>query len=373
MKILIVTETIGGKGHEKAAQSVAEALRKLEAGCTITQVSLLAIASKSIERLLRFVYMAIIKRFPALWRWMYQRESGFAFLFKQLIARMLASRLRSFFNDEKPDLVIATHAAGLVALARLKEEKGFNLAVIFTDFQVNSFWINQQVDYYFVAHGQFKESLVNKYGIAREKVFITGIPINQDFAKTSGLSLNSNNSRINHFNILIMGGGLGLGGIEEIIDSLNKLVFLPIRITVVTGTNSKLFLEIRKLQEKNAIPLRVFRYVESIHLLLRESDLLITKAGGLTISEALATATPILIYKPIPGQEERNVAFLLKAKAAIRVNSLEYLVYWVQYLYSHPAVYQKLRYREQLIAKPNAARNIAEVLLEGIYHQAAEK
>lgn len=360
MKILIVTETIAGKGHEKAAKALEKAITSCDSSHEVKVVSLLEVFSKSVERLLKNSYMSMIRQTPNIWGWMYNKEHNFSLIFKDIIANVMLIKLNTYIKEEQPDIVVATHASCLGSLSKLKDRYNFSLAVVFTDFQINSFWIYKNIDYYFVPHEDFKSRLLLK-NIDQNRIYITGIPIDPVFSKKT-----KDDSQLPAatFNILIMGGGLGLGGIEEVIKSLAKINDIPIAVEIVTGTNQRLFDELLILRERINIPLTIHQYIDTVHPLMTKAHLLISKPGGLTVSEALSIQTPIIVYKPLPGQEEQNVKFLIKNKTAIKVTELKYINYWVTYLYHHPKFYNKLRAREKFIAKPNSSHAISEILLK---------
>ncbi|OEF99605.1 hypothetical protein BHF71_08255 [Vulcanibacillus modesticaldus] len=363
MKILIVTESMAGKGHYKAAESIAKSIESSKISHEVKIVNLLPIVSKNLEQIVKVIYMTILKKIPKLWGWMHQRESKFALYFKKIIAYIMIIRLKRFIEIEKPELIIATHASGLTALSMLKTKNKYRLAAVFTDYQVNSFWVDKNIDYYFVAHQEFKTKLIEEYQVNPSKVFVSGIPIDPIFfysTKRSKIFLADLKKK---FRILIMGGGFGLGSIKEIICSLNLVKDVPISITVVTGMNQQLFRELSLLKSTLNVPLKVLKYQEDVFTLMKNNDLLISKAGGLTISEALSVPIPILIYRPLPGQEEKNSKFLIKMKSVIRISRLEDIQYWTKYLYYHPNFYLKLIQQEQKIAKPDSAIYISNILL----------
>lgn len=364
MKILIVTETIAGKGHEKAAYSLAKAIKQNGVNSnSIIIISLLQIFNKHIEATLRFVYMLMIKRIPFLWHWMYKKETSFALFFKEAIAIIISKKIDKYLKTERPEIIIATHASGLGALSKLKAKYHYKLVAVFTDFQINNFWIHDNVDYYFVPHQDYQQQLITK-NVDKQKIIISGIPIDPVFGNNIKPIRNSEEEGSNgEFNVLIMGGGLGLGGIKDVILGLKEIKEKPINITVVTGMNKTLYQELQELQSKLAFEFDLYQYVDNIYSLMVDSHLLISKPGGLTVSEALATKLPILIYKPLPGQEEKNLNFLIKNNAAILANDLFQLRYWVEYLIDNPSYYQQLIEQGQKIAKPQSANEIAQTLM----------
>ncbi len=361
MRILIVTEIIAGNGHYKAAVNLKKAFLSHNFQHDIEIITIISLLSKRIERLITYVYLTLITKQPKLWGWIYRRETKFSFVFRKLIAMLLVYGLRSYVRRHKPEVVIATHASGIGALALLKKQQSFKLGAAFTDFNVNSFWVHPAIDYYFVGHESLKEQLIYKYQVPEEKVYVTGIPIDPLFA-SKGAKIKQQRKR-NPFSILIMGGGLGLGGIQEIVETLSNVkIGVPFSLKVITGTNQKLYDQLHKIKHQFSFPVEVYHYVEDVQSLMANSQLIITKAGGLTTSEAMSIPLPILLYRPLPGQEEKNTRFLIKNHAAILTNTPEMISYWVKYLYDHPRLYDKLKAHGKKIGKPNASLTIAQVI-----------
>lgn len=367
MKILVVTEIFAGRGHEKAAKSIAKAIKNIDPSHDVVIVPLLSVINQPLEYVLHAVYMGMISKYPELWGWLHHKEVKFKW-FKSAVAYYFMIKINKYLKQEQPDLIIATHASGIGALAKLKERYPYYLAAVFTDFQINSFWVDKNMDYYFVAHDVFKNKLIQEYHIEEQKIFVTGIPIDPVFAaKEKKKEIQPD------FRILIMGGGLGLGGIKEVILSLAKLKEIPISLHVVAGSNEKLYQELELIKTEYGIHMTIDRYVEDVFSLMRNTDLLISKAGGLTVSEALSTPIPILIYKPLPGQEEKNAEFLIRHKAAIRIKESQHISYWVDYLYHHPKLYHNLRGHAQQLGRADSSIQISETLFKHLTSQKENK
>lgn len=358
LRIIIFTEEIAGNGHTKAAETIGEVCKNQYIDADVQIVTIFSLFNKHFERMISHIYFLMIKNVPSLWRILHNKESRFSILSKKLIAYFIKPKLNRFLKNQNVQLIITTHASGLEALSLLKLKYNFTLATVFTDFQVNSYWICTGIDNYFVPHQEQKDLLISKYNIKSEKIIVSGIPISSNFSKQIEYMKSNSN-----FNILIMGGSLGLGKIKEIIISLDKIKVIPLSLTVVTGKNTVLYEELLKLKSQIEISLLVYGYCEQVYKLMKESDLLISKPGGLTISEALAVQLPLLIYKPIPGQEEHNANFLIKNNAAIRIDNFDKLTYWVEYLYNNPQFCKDMKYQQKKLAKPNSAHDIAKKII----------
>ncbi|WP_339063525.1 MGDG synthase family glycosyltransferase [Tepidibacillus marianensis] len=363
MKILLVTEVIAGNGHHKAAESLLKEIKRRNPEHEVKIVHLLEVWSKSIAQWAQKIYLSIILKRPKVWAWAYRKESNFAFVFKQIIAYLMYIKLDRFLKKEKPDLIIATHASGLTALSKLKKRYHFKLAAVFTDYHINNFWIQNNMDYYFVGHEELKRRLIEQFSLDPNQIINSGIPIDPVF---NDLYFQERNQEDHYFRILVMGGGLGIGSIQEIVNSFKNVGHVSVSVYVVTGRNKKLYQELTDLAPLLPFPIEVFSYVEELYPMMKSSHLVITKPGGLTISEALSASIPILIVQPIPGQEEYNARFLIRNRSAIRIQNIAEIPYWVEYLYQHPGLYKKIQAHQTKIARPNSSSVIIESLLKSV-------
>jgi processive 1,2-diacylglycerol beta-glucosyltransferase len=244
------------------------------------------------------------------------------------IQRLFPSRSRlrfaSFLRQFNHDAVLCTHYAPLESLAHLREkQRGPRpfVASIVTDFEAHALWMASGVDLYCVAAEETKARVVAR-GASAENVVATGIPIAAKFAakvdaravrRTLGL-------RDDLPTLLVLSGGFGMGPVGKILGGLDKTAG-EFQTLVVCGRNEELRRELAAQDRTH--PTRVLGFASNMHELMTVADLLITKPGGLTSSEALALGRPLLILDPIPGQEAANSDFLLEHGAAAKVNRVE--------------------------------------------------
>ncbi len=156
--------------------------------------------------------------------------------------------------------------------------------------------------------------------------------------------------------LLVPSGGFGMGPVGQIVAQLDK-VDQPFQTIVVTGRNAELRRQLAAEDRKH--PTHVLGFVTNMHELMAVSDLIITKAGGLTTSEALAMGKPLFILHPIPGQEAANSDFLLERGAAAKVNRVEDLPYRIEQLLGTKKLADMAKAAKAL-GKPNAARDICK-------------
>jgi processive 1,2-diacylglycerol beta-glucosyltransferase len=238
------------------------------------------------------------------------------------------------------------------------------LVGILTDYVPHSFWLYDEVDYYVVPAPEVGERL-RKKGIPARKIKPFGIPIDPKFNEPvdKGKVLQKLNLLPGIKNVLVMGGGQGLGPIKTIIDSLEK-VKTGFQAVIVTGTNKKLYNSLKKRLRNYKKDVAVMGYVNNIHELMGISDIIISKPGGITTSEALAKGLPMIIIKPIPGQEENNTVYLTGKNAAIKLDDPREAGRVVEDLLSDGEILKRFGASAGAIGKPNSSADIAGFLLK---------
>ena len=274
----------------------------------------------------------------------------------------------------KPDAILCTHYLPLETLGGMKsdEEKGARktqerrlpfVVSIVTDFEAHALWMGPCVDLYCVAAEETKARLVAR-GAKAETVLATGIPISGRF------SLELNPSKVRQSIglrddqpvLLVLSGGFGMGPVAEILSELDK-VPRQFQTVVVTGRNQELRRELAGCDRRH--PTHVLGFASNMHELMAIADLIITKPGGLTSSEAMALGKPLFILNPIPGQEAANSDFLLERGAAVKANRVEDLPYRLEQLLAGKKLSEMSR-AAKTIGRPSAAIEVCrEVVKRG--------
>jgi processive 1,2-diacylglycerol beta-glucosyltransferase len=361
MRVLIATVTAGG-GHLAAAAALEETWRRLRPDDVVAQVDLVDFFSPLHRKIHADGYLALIGKAPELWGMMFNKTDSLKSArrwhrWRRVFPGRSRVRFARHVTHFQPDAVLCTHYLPLETLAllraghfrkhkwsldihvRSREARRAGAAAaapslparapfvvsIVTDFEAHALWMESCVDLYCVAADHTKARLVAR-GAAAEDVVVTGIPVAMKFSgqpdvkavrRTFGL-------RDDQPVLLVLSGGFGTGPLGGILTELNKFD-RPLQTAVVTGRNEPLRRELAVGDWKH--PTRVFGYMPNMHELMAVADLIITKAGGLTTSEALALGKPLLLVRPIPGQEAANSDFLLEWGAATKINRLEDLPY----------------------------------------------
>ncbi len=313
-KVLIVSASIG-TGHTQAARAIEEYWSQLNPNAVITHVDFLATDTFSFDNLLKETYIKMIDVFPMMYDVVYrlskgERKGG---MMQTVLAWLLKSRMLKLINKEKPDVVIFTHPFPCGAACILKRQNLIDvpLVAVITDFAVHQFWIYKQVDAYYVGTEAMVSELVQS-GIEAKRIKVTGIPVRRNFFAHQ-LTEYKFSSPVR---ALIMGGGLGLGCLEEALRRLDEVKELD-ELVVVTGRNAQLYEALVDMQGAMKTPTRIFGYTTEIPTLMREAAILVTKPGALTCMEAVTVGIPMVFFSAIPGQEEAN-ALLMEQKGCGR-------------------------------------------------------
>ena len=313
-------------------------------------------------------YAKLVERAPELWGMIFAKTDNPKVArrlnrVQQLFPSRSRSRYARFVAQFQPDVVLCTHYTPVEATAHLRgqADAGSPMVVsVVTDFEAHALWMADGVDLYCVAAEETKARLVAR-GAPAGSVVATGIPIAARFSaksdpravrKTLGL-------RDDLPTVLVLSGGFGMGPVGKILGELDK-VAREFQTLVVCGRNEELRRELAVQDRKH--PTRVLGFAANMHELMTVADLIITKPGGLTSSEALAVSRPLLIIDPIPGQEAANSDFLLERGAAAKVNRVEDLPFRVNQLLGSKKLGEMAKAAKSL-GRAQAARSICEIVL----------
>jgi processive 1,2-diacylglycerol beta-glucosyltransferase len=362
MKI-IITYVSAGAGHRKAAEAIYSYFKTRLQDVDIRLVDVLQKSTPGFREFYLRSYSFLVNYALFLWAfgfWITGRKL-FCGFFKRLnlfIDRLNLPALFSLLIQENPDLVISTHFLPSEIVACLKAEGKIQsrLITVVTDFGLHPFWIYPGTDTYAVAAQSTREKLKG-YGIPPDNIRVTGIPIAPQFLKLydrhqicAKLGIDAKK-----FTALVVTGSFGIGPIEAITDLLHN----DVQMLVVCARNTKLY---ARLQAKQYLKVKIFGFVNNIEELMAASDLIITKPGGLGVSELLAMELAPIFICAIPGQESENAKTLagcgiglsLKEPAKIKAAILDYL--------HHPDKLSEIKGRIRSIKKPDAVKELYNVV-----------
>jgi processive 1,2-diacylglycerol beta-glucosyltransferase len=370
-RILLLSAT-SGAGHVRAAQALEKSLRA-HGGCAVQHVDALQYVSKLFQRVYDKAYLAMVRRAPELMGMLYSStDKPWQHEKRRLALDRLNTRpMVRMLEKVKPDLCIATHflPAEIISWLIAKRKLNARHAIVVTDYDVHSMWLCRNVDRYFVGMEEAAEYLA-RVGVPREKLRVTGIPIDPIFAAPlprsearKQLDLDPDSTII-----LVSAGGYGIGPVEQLVQELLEMQ-REWQIVAIAGKaerTQKRLEDLSKIAGKSPngfARLCAIGFTSEMDKYMAAANLMVGKAGGLTTSEALARALPMALIEPIPGQEERNADHLLEAGAAIRCNNLPAAAWKIAQLLDNPARLKKMQEAAKSMGNPSAAAAIAEEAL----------
>ncbi|NOH16570.1 MGDG synthase family glycosyltransferase [Clostridium cochlearium] len=369
MKVLIFSVSAGG-GHSKAAEALKEYIDLYSPDSTVKVIDTLKYINPIIDKVIIGSYLKTIKITPSLFGKLYDyTESDYGLsIISAKFNEIMTYRLLPLIKDFNPDIFIATHPFPTEMLSILKSKHKINSPIIsiLTDYAPHSFWLHPCIDAYIVSNECMISEMVSK-GIPKNTIYPFGIPISRDFLINydKDETLSEINFYSNKPTILVMGGSLGIGKITKVYENLLK-VDEDIQIIVITGNNKKLYYDL--LSYRNSINKNKASYIigftDKVNKYMQASDLLITKPGGLTITEALVSNIPLALFSPIPGQEEKNAQFLLTNKLAIDLHDGSNTQEIIENLLKDKSKLTTIKENQKKFSKPDVGKNIYNLILK---------
>lgn len=373
-KILILYAAYGG-GHLSAAKSLKDYIDKNFNDVETNLVDCIKYINSALDKITTGAYKQMAKKAPWAWKKVYYHsEKGALSKISSTTNKLIARKLFHLFEEFNPDLVISTHPFGTQMTSYLKKKGKINckLATVLTDFAPHDQWLvgNKYGDYFFVSHDGMKKSLIENFNIDESKVFATGIPLSSkfssDFNKDEIYKLFDLNPQKK--TILFFGGGefgLGKNKTVEVLQTL--LQYLDdYQIVAISGRNQKMNTAFKDLAStiSDSSSLKIYEFIDKVPEIMSISSLVVTKPGGLTITESLASSLPILIINPIPGQEEENAEFLEQAGVAVWLRKYESSDTLIKNLLTSEEKLIDMKEKTKKLAHINSTKNICEILLQ---------
>lgn len=360
---LIIAASIGS-GHVKAAEAVADALKIKYPEASIHTEDFTMWRVSWATAFMKACYLFMLRFIPNLYDLMYRftggRSGGLSV--QSLISAFTARDVAALVKKYHPEAVICTHPfpAGAASWRKKRHPKEFLYATVITDYSVHQMWIYPNVDCYFVAREEMKTDLIAA-GLPPKKIFVTGIPVTSKFQRRESreIIMESFGLSTERKTVLLMGGGLGIGGLDAALRALED-VDEPIQILVVAGKNEDLRRRVEEMANTSRHTILVWGYSERVREFMAISDFIITKPGALTISEALSAELPMLLHDPIPGPETENAVYIARKGAAVWANSEKKLAKAIVRLLSSREELEAMREAAHEMKKPYAARDIAD-------------
>lgn len=313
-----------GEGHKSAAKAIKAKLQRDIPDATIIMSDFLGDAFPVSDWIMRKLYLQTFTWAKPIYRQLYYKtkDNRVNSQLFTLPSALSCLKLERYLKKIQPTIVISTFPTltGMLSIAKERGNIDFKLYCVLTDYVTHSQWLYHSVDRYFVPTEAIRHDLVQR-GIPDASIHIASIPVMPEFEarknrdqlrKKWGLTKDA-------FVVLLSAGAFGVVNIKEACAHLVKECPNH-QFVVVCGRNEKLYNQLKTLPSITPVP-----FTHEMHELMQLSDLFVTKAGGLSVSEAIACELPMLLYKSLPGQETENVKYLIRQRIAKRVKSTKEL------------------------------------------------
>jgi processive 1,2-diacylglycerol beta-glucosyltransferase len=361
-KILILTVPHGAS-HQRASQALRKALVEIQPGLTVEVIDALDHSTRWFRAYYNS-YEIPLKYWPSLWGWIESLQDQHGSTSPAWLNRRGARPLFQFIDAFAPDIVIATEV-GMAELAALhkREDRAHYRLVGLELMDFHPAWVQPEIDLYLTTHEDLTAELVAA-GVPEAKVITTGQPIDPAFntpldresaRKKLGIDLEVPM-------ILVLFGGAGIAKPKRLLKEIKKLD-KPVQLVFVTGRNARLAKEIRKFG-RGLLHSCVLGWVDNMHEWMAAADLLLSKPGGSTLTEAFAMGLPLLAFDPHPGNEVKTCGWIEKWEVGRWVKHAKDLAPTLERLLDYPEERTHLRERALALARPRAAYSAAEAILK---------
>jgi len=360
MKILVIYATAGA-GHKKAAEAIDHGLNAM-GGHDVRYVDVLDHTNRIYKHLYSKTYSLLITHVPWLWGFFFWvLDIRFLLPLVRLVRRLHntinAQAFHRYLVDEQFDVIFSTHFFPNEVAAYLKRKGKISSRIVcgVTDYDAHSIWLSEGIDDYAVAT-QYTKDKVCSFGVAEDRVHVTGIPTDKKFSvqRDSGELKRKLGIKEGVFTVLIATGSFGIGPIEEIVAELNDIQTL-----VVCGHNKMLYQKLSGQKKELAI---IYGLVDNMDELMAVADAMITKPGGLSISEALVSGLPLIFFNAIPGQETNNIKVLKENGVGVSGCTIEEMATVLQGWGSDPSQLDADKGRSLTLARPSAVEDIVSII-----------
>ncbi len=364
MKILIFSASTGG-GHKRAAAALEDTINRLNPEVEVTVVDGLRAIGKVYDTTAVKGYYFLVKKAPKFYGGLYKvtDRQNIAYKAAMKINASKSEKLLREIEKHNPDVIIMCHAFITAMVSRLKKQgKLLNVKAIslITDYDAHRTYVAPNIDAYVLAEPQMAPKLINEYGVDESIIYPLGIPTFEKFSEPGAKDEICRREGLDpdKTTVLLMAGSFGVTGVLKFYKKLARIDD-SLQFIVITGKNEKLYEKLKEtVEEENAANrTKLLFFVNNVEDYMHVSDLIVTKPGGLTISESLACHLPMAIYNAYPGQEQYNVNFLLKQKAAISVDKKTGAEEIIKLLQS-PERLSEMRENCIRLARPKAAEDM---------------
>ncbi|TYR80842.1 glycosyltransferase [Priestia megaterium] len=367
-KVLILTASYGN-GHVQVAKVLKQSF--LKSGAAVKVSSLYTESYPKMAPISESIYL---KSYTSIGQPIYSFcYHGIERIYDKKVAkwfvRLGMKRLQALIKEEQPDLIVQTFPVLATSVLRRQNHLNIPIVNVVTDYTLHKIWYQPEIDKYYISSDNVASSL-KKLNVPASSMLLSGIPIRNHFETASNTEdlYNKYQLQADKPVILVMAGAFGvLRNLRSLCNSL--LNSFNIQLVVICGKNNRSKLELQEMEKKFNNRLKLFGYVEQIHELFQLSSFMITKSGGVTLSEAAASGLPVILYQPVPGQEKANAKFFDEQGAGVVAHTNLDAKLITRHLLSHPYSLQQMRMNMHRLHRLDAATAIVNDCLKLIDDQ----
>lgn len=358
MKVLVLSCSTGG-GHNAAALAITEAFKKQHIECNFEDY--LGILGPEISETICNWYTAWTKGQGNVFKMIYKLGDLYSKTNLKSpvygLNKLGAKKLYQYIVDHQYDFVVTTHLYSALALTAIKKEHDIHFAQIATDYVCIPFWQETNPDYFFIPHPDLKQDFIQR-GIKEEILYPLGIPTSSCFhKKMDKLQLREKLGLKNKKTVLLMSGSMGFGNVLDCVKEL--LARYPrLQLVVVCGNNKELKEKLKEYPQVLALG-----FIHNVSEYMKASDVVLTKPGGLTTTEAAASNTPLIHTLPIPGCENYNANFFDEKGMSIACHNLEEIITSTSILLESESKRNKMIQAQKENVNPKCASEICKFLI----------
>ncbi len=367
MKVLVLTLSFGS-GHVRAAHAVASELRHQAPSATVLVVDVLAECRLLFRACYEWPYWLMLRYAPSLWdrfstARVNQKHTGTA---PAWAFRMGCPKVFSTIESLNPDVIVAVEVAAceLAAIARRRGLTRAPILNVITDYEAEPIWVQPEVDAFTVPDESVGAELIS-WGAPANRISRCGIPIDPAFDKIN----NPKAVRLRYGIkdgapiVLLMGGGMGPTRMDQVVEQLSDSK-CDVHLVAIAGKDKRVLRKLERLRVNPPVSLTVIGWTDQIAALMQAACLLVTKPGGLTISEAAQCSLPVIFFDPIPGAEFVNAKRMVDVGAALITAGPAETAQAIAALLHDRESTDAMACRSHTMARPNARKEIAALALD---------
>ncbi len=376
MTQLLILSVSAGNGHVRAAQALEAAARALPGAPDVTHIDAMQHVAVGFRKVYTDWYIQLVNRHPAVWSYLHQKtdttpHDATSQRLRRALERVSSGALLRAMREARPDAIICTHFLPAELLMREANRQRIACPVWLqvTDYDLHNMWLVPGMAGYFAATDEVAHRMRAR-GLPAERIHVTGIPVMPGFAHSGAPELDRDACRVklglsvDRPVVLMASGGAGVGDLPTMVANVLKLPDSAFQVIAVAGRNEVAKAALDALALRHPGRLLAIGFTNEMQTLMAAADLVVTKPGGLTVSECLALGRPMLLISPIPGQEEHNAGFLMEQGAGWLAYDDIGLHYKLARLMREPAQLAAMASHSRRLGKPGAAR----VVLERVLH-----